>query len=63
MSQEPIRPEPTKFDTNLRKVWNVFFLFLYPSLALFGLLYAGMIYVFSGISRVLFWLFSLVKKK
>lgn len=59
----PPKRELSPTEKVVKKIWDVFFLVLYPSLALFGLLYAAFIFVFSHISNALFFFFGLFKKR
>ncbi|PLK45532.1 MULTISPECIES: hypothetical protein [Emticicia] len=44
------------------KVWTFFFAIMYPVITLFGLLFTGIVAVFSAISRVLVFLLRLIRK-
>jgi cellulose synthase/poly-beta-1,6-N-acetylglucosamine synthase-like glycosyltransferase len=40
------------------KIWSVMFTLLYPFIAIFTFLFSGIVMIFSGISRVLAYLFG-----
>ncbi|MBA4852708.1 hypothetical protein [Emticicia sp. BO119] len=48
--------------TAKNKIWTVFFAILYPIITIFGLLFTGIVAIFSAISRVCVFLLRLIKK-
>jgi len=47
----------------LQYAWNVLFALFYPFLITFSLLFTGIVWVFSGVSQVLFKLLSSIQSK
>ncbi len=62
MEASPVETRPEVPKTFLYYVWQVFFVLIYPSLAIFGALYASLVWVLSMFSRLIFWLISKFSK-
>ncbi|RYU96893.1 hypothetical protein [Emticicia agri] len=54
-------PEPVT-ATSKNKIWTVFFAIMYPIITVFGLLFTGIVAIFSAISRVFVFILRLIKK-
>lgn len=48
--------------TAKNKIWTIFFAIMYPVITVFGLLFTGIVAVFSAISRVCVFILRLIKK-
>lgn len=47
----------------LKKAWYLFFILLYPVLVTFSLVFTGILFLFSGISKVIFKIVSMFSAK
>jgi hypothetical protein len=54
-------PKPIEV-TAKNKIWTIFFAIMYPIITAFGLLFTGIVAVFSTISRICVFILKLIKK-